>query len=445
MSTTLGSAFTPKPTVPPDQDEPADLALLVAVQELTEKVADLEIPAPRVTVPAPQVRVDVPPLPAVPTAAEIGRAVAAALPVEDHRPVLHALNGVKDAVTALAKKTNAPRFGGGGLATGLPNLMNAAPASDTGQDAIPVRIVSQLGAGTGGGGTGGLTNTELRATPVPVSGTVSVSNFPATQPVSIASTVPVSGTFWQATQPVSLATNTPDVTDRAARLLGHVTVDNASIPVTGTFFPATQPVSAVALPLPAGAAQDGTDISSPTAMPPGGAGIRGWLSAIWTKLNGSLAVTGTFWQTTQPVSGTFWQTTQPVVAAAMTDGTQVAQIRAATSYATVVSTAVSLGATLTLAAPGAGLFHYITSIEITNYTGIARTGGATPVTVTTTNLTGNPAYTFATAAAIGTTDRFIPIMCAPVKSAAANTATTIVCPVTTGSWWRINVTYYVAA
>jgi hypothetical protein len=53
----------------------------------------------------------------------------------------------------------------------------------------------------------------------------------------------VTGTFWQATQPVSLATNTPDVTDRAARLLGHVTVDNASIPVTGTFWQATQPVS----------------------------------------------------------------------------------------------------------------------------------------------------------------------------------------------------------
>lgn len=32
--------------------------------------------------------------------------------------------------------------------------------------------------------------------------------------------------------PVSMATQAPDVTDRAARLLGHVTVDNASIPVT---------------------------------------------------------------------------------------------------------------------------------------------------------------------------------------------------------------------
>src|ERR1035437_6710104 len=31
-----------------------------------------------------------------------------------------------------------------------------------------------------------------------------------------------------------------------------------------------------------------------------------------TTITGSVAVTGTFWQTTQPVSGTFWQATQPV-------------------------------------------------------------------------------------------------------------------------------------
>jgi hypothetical protein len=50
--------------------------------------------------------------------------------------------------------------------------------------------------------TGPLTDTQLRAT-----------------------AVPVSGTFFQATQPVSIATNTPDVTDRAARLLGVVTAN----------------------------------------------------------------------------------------------------------------------------------------------------------------------------------------------------------------------------
>ena len=51
---------------------------------------------------------------------------------------------------------------------------------------------------------------------ITVGGSVSVSNFPATQAVT--------GTFWQATQPVSIATM-------------------PTTPVTGTFWQATQPVS----------------------------------------------------------------------------------------------------------------------------------------------------------------------------------------------------------
>jgi hypothetical protein len=47
-----------------------------------------------------------------------------------------------------------------------------------------------------------------------------------------------------------------DIADRTARLLGHVTVDNASLAVTGTFWQATQPISAASLPLPSGAAQE---------------------------------------------------------------------------------------------------------------------------------------------------------------------------------------------
>lgn len=66
---------------------------------------------------------------------------------------------------------------------------------------------------------------------------------------------------------------------------------------------ATQATAAAVLAkLPATPALDGSDVTTPTAMPAGGVGIRGWLSAIWTKLNGSLAVTGTFFQATQPVS-----------------------------------------------------------------------------------------------------------------------------------------------
>lgn len=54
---------------------------------------------------------------------------------------------------------------------------------------------------------------------------VSVTNFPATQPVSIAAAVPVTGAFWQTTQPVS------------------GTFWQTTQPVSGTFWQATQPVS----------------------------------------------------------------------------------------------------------------------------------------------------------------------------------------------------------
>jgi len=95
-------------------------------------------------------------------------------------------------------------------------------------------------------GGGGLTDAELRATPVPVSGTVSV-----TEPVTV------------------------DAVDLDIRNLTFAT-DKADISgstgvgVTGTFFQATQPVSAVTLPLPTGAAtlaaqtQPGVDIGDVT-------------------------------------------------------------------------------------------------------------------------------------------------------------------------------------
>ena len=83
----------------------------------------------------------------------------------------------------------------------------------------------------------------------PISGSVSVSNFPATQPVSLATapTTPVTGTFWQATQPVSLASApvTP-VTDNGGSLTvdGTVTANvSGTVPVSGTFWQTTQPIS----------------------------------------------------------------------------------------------------------------------------------------------------------------------------------------------------------
>ena len=63
---------------------------------------------------------------------------------------------------------------------------------------------------------------NVKNTSLPVTGTF----FQATQPVS--------GTFFQTTQPVSIATNTPDVTDRAARLLGVVTPIAITKSIQGT-------------------------------------------------------------------------------------------------------------------------------------------------------------------------------------------------------------------
>lgn len=85
--------------------------------------------------------------------------------------------------------------------------------------------------------------------------------LPVTLQAGAATIGAISNTSFQ----VSNFPSTYDVSDRAARLVGHVTVDSApTTAVTGTFWQATQPVS------------------------------------------------GTFWQATQPVSGTFWQATQPV-------------------------------------------------------------------------------------------------------------------------------------
>lgn len=117
--------------------------------------------------------------------------------------------------------------------------------------ASPIAITGDLSI------SGGLTDIELRASPVPVSGTfypatqtvagtVSVANFPATQAISgtvgvsgsvavtgpltdaqlRAGAVPVSGAFWQATQPVSIAAT---VTTRDAKDTGRTPFSCATV------------------------------------------------------------------------------------------------------------------------------------------------------------------------------------------------------------------------
>lgn len=117
-----------------------------------------------------------------------------------------------------------------------------------------------------------------------------------------------------------------------------------------------------------------------------------------------------------------------------------------TTTGTLLTTANTAG-TLTLAAPGVGLFHYITRIEIAriNSTATAVTGTAA-LSITTTNLTGSLAWTIGNAIAAG--DSKVDVIAAfagsPLKSTTANTATTFVLPAGgAGVQYRINVSYYI--
>jgi hypothetical protein len=160
--------------------------------------------------------------------------------------------------------------------------------------------------------------------PLPVSGTVAVSNFPATQPVSgtvtavqptganlhvdVDNSVAVTGTFFQATQPVS----------------GTVAVSN---------FPGTQPVSGTVVAEIEGHA--GATLDSAAGTPNAQAvTVQGNASGVPVPVSGSVTVTQATganlhvdvdnFPATQPVSGTVavsnFPATQPV------SGTVVAEI-----------------------------------------------------------------------------------------------------------------------
>jgi len=118
-----------------------------------------------------------------------------------------------------------------------------------------------------------------------------------------------------------------------------------------------------------------------------------------------------------------------------------------TVAALVVSaiSAANTTVTATLPATGAGLFHYLTSIEITrlNPTITAIAAAATNLAFTSTNLNGL-AWNCGNLLAAAAQDRVAALTFPyPLKSAVANTASTIVAPaIGTGGLVRIQVTYY---
>lgn len=92
-----------------------------------------------------------------------------------------------------------------------------------------------------------------------------------------------------------------------------------------------------------------------------------------------------------------------------------------------VKSAANTGITITLAAAGAGLFHYITHIRLGRASTAALAGAAT-LDYTSTNLNGWRITVGNAMAAGGTQIDHDQDYATPLRSAAANTATTIVLP-----------------
>lgn len=125
------------------------------------------------------------------------------------------------------------------------------------------------------------------------------------------------------------------------------------------------------------------------------------------------------------------------------DGSQWVEEPIGATHAVTVTAAVNTLTTLTLPAPGAGLRQYLTSVQVVMYSTAARTGNATPVLVTPTNL---PALTltFPSAGAVGTITEQKFEWPKGLKATNANTNVTVVGPATTNVIWRMNATYFIA-
>jgi len=122
------------------------------------------------------------------------------------------------------------------------------------------------------------------------------------------------------------------------------------------------------------------------------------------------------------------------------------EARAATLHVTGTA-AVNTALTITLPAAGAGLFHYITSINWVKLYSVIGVAAGAGVLITSTNLPGNPVWTTEQLASpAGTVATVIDYKAStPLKSSVANTATTIVAPLQLQTIWRGNVSYFTAA
>lgn len=172
----------------------------------------------------------------------------------------------------------------------------------------------------------------------------------------------------------------------------NINLTNASVAVTGTFYQATQPVSVSSLPLPSGAA---TSAKQPALGTAGTAStdvitVQGIAGMTALKVDGSAA--------TQPVSGTFWQTTQPVSLAslpALATGSNT--IGAISNTAFTANAGTNLNTSLLALESGGNLATIVTNTNKIPSLGQALAAASVPVVLTAAQLTTlTPLSTIAT-------------------------------------------------
>lgn len=119
-------------------------------------------------------------------------------------------------------------------------------------------------------------------------------------------------------------------------------------------------------------------------------------------------------------------------------------VRDQRSATLLVTVTAASGAAATASLPAvAGLRHYIDFIQVSKFAAAALTAAATPVLVTTTNIPGSPVLNFSAGAEAQGYEvgKEMDFGSQGMSASAINTATTVVCPATTGVIWRVNVAY----
>jgi hypothetical protein len=165
------------------------------------------------------------------------------------------------------------------------------------------------------------------------------------------------------------------------------------------------------------------------------------------------AITGSVVGAWEGALSGFWKVR--VRCAAYTSGSATAALSASiaslgdtfrnlTSLLVTTTAAVATAATLTLAAPGAGLRQYLSFLRLERHAAATLTAAATPTIITTTNLPGSLAFSVPVeAAAQGSVYEKQFDFNAPLAASAQNTAATVVAPITTGVIWRLTAGYFV--